>query len=289
MQSVVAGAALIFPDSLDPSRVWEALAAQRSTWMQASAGFLELLARYLRSQPVAESLSLRFVRATSAAISPEVCAELAVRLGGPILPSYSSSEAGRISMVFPPPAVTKPGSVGTPVQPMAIVDRHGNPVGVNVEGEIRLHEPRVFAGYLDDPEGTAAARAPGGWFRTGDTGYLDEDGFLFLTGRRNELINRGGEKIAPAEVDAVLHGRAEVAEAAVFPVPDSRFGEDIVAAVVLEPGQIVSPRELRTWLLDRLAPHKVPRRIWFVDALPRTATGKVQRGELTRRWQEAHG
>jgi acyl-CoA synthetase (AMP-forming)/AMP-acid ligase II len=289
LEVVIVGAALVFPATLDPSHVWDAMIAERPNWMQASAGFLELLARCLQGRPAPASLSLRFVRVTSAAISPAVCAALAQRLGGPILPSYSSSEAGMISMTFPPPAMSKPGSVGQPVQVMSIVDQGGSRVGANVEGEIWLQEPRVFAGYLDDPEGTAAVRTPGGWFRTGDMGYLDEDGFLFLTGRCNELINRGGDKIAPAEVDAVLFAHPAVAEAAAFPAPDERFGQDIVAAVVLEPGRIVSPRELRTWLLGRLAPHKVPRRIWFVDVLPRTASGKVQRGELALRWQEKQG
>jgi acyl-CoA synthetase (AMP-forming)/AMP-acid ligase II len=289
LQGVVAGSALIYPTALDPAQVWEAMRAVRPTWMQASAGFLALLARYLRSRPAAESLSMRFVRATSAAISREVCKELAQRLGGPILPSYSSSEAGRISMVLPPPALNKPGSVGRPVQAMVIVDEQGAAVGAGVPGEIWLHEPRVFAGYLDDPDATAAARAPDGWFRTGDVGYLDEDGFLFIAGRRNELINRGGDKIAPAEVDAVLKDHPAVGDAGCFAIRDEQFGEDIVAAIVLEPGHAASPRELRTWLLGRLAPHKVPRRIWFVDDVPKTDSTKVLRRELARRWGATHG
>jgi acyl-CoA synthetase (AMP-forming)/AMP-acid ligase II len=289
LQGIVAGSALIFPEALDPDCVWGAMRAERPTWMQASSGFLELLTRYLRGRPASESVPLRFVRATSAAISSEIREELAQRLGGPVLPSYSSSEAGRISMALPPPAVNPPGSVGKPVQELAIVDEQGVAVRSGVVGEIWLHAPRVFAGYLDDPDATAAALAPGGWFRTGDTGYLDEDGFMFLTGRRNELINRGGAKIAPVEVDSVLLAHPTVSDAACFAVPDERFGEDIVAAVVLEPGRAASPRELRTWMLGHLAPHKVPRRIWFVDVLPRTLSTKVQRGELARRWRAGHG
>ena len=193
-------------------------------------------------------------------------------------------------MIFPPPAMNKPGSVGTPCSPWRSSTGTGTRLAPTSRGKSgctsRASSPAISTIRR---KGQQRRGRPGGWFRTGDTGYLDEDGFLFLTGRRNELINRGGDKIAPAEVDAVLLCRSEVAEAAVFPVPDSRFGQDVVAAVVLEPGQTVSPRELRTWMLERLAPHKVPRRIWFVETLPRTATGKVQRGELARRWQEAHG
>jgi acyl-CoA synthetase (AMP-forming)/AMP-acid ligase II len=147
--------------------------------------------------------------------------------------------------------------------------------------------PAVFTGYLDDPAANAAAFTPDGWFRTGDIGYLDEDGFLYLQGRANEIINRGGENIAPAEVDRVLQSHPAVAEAAVFGVPDARFGEDLIAAVVIRAGMSVSPRELRAWMLDRLSPSKTPHRLWVIDAIPRTPTGKVQRGELARLWAEA--
>ena len=148
-----------------------------------------------------------------------------------------------------------------------------------------MRGPRIITAYIDDPIANETTFMPDGWFRTGDLGFLDSDGFLFITGRVKELINRGGTKIAPGEVDTVLLAHPAVRAAAAFPAPDARLGEDIVAAVVLEPGQSLSPRALRSWMLDRLAPYKVPRRIWFVDDLPRTASGKVQRGELARRWK----
>ncbi|MGH2617903.1 MAG: AMP-binding protein, partial [Thermomicrobiales bacterium] len=286
-QSIVAGSALILPPLSDVARFWETLLAEGPTWMQASAGFLELLARFVRSNPsLPPPTSLRFVRVTAAAITPAVCDELANYLSAPVLPSYSSSEAGRISMALPPPATTKPGSVGKPVQEVKIVGAGDAAAGAGIDGEIWVRGPRVFAGYLDDPATNATVLMPDGWFRTGDTGYLDHDGFLYITGRVNELINRGGDKIAPVEVDEVLLSHPAVQAAAAFAVPDERLGEDIVAAVVLAKGQTVSPRELRCWMLDRLAVPKVPRRIWFVDTLPMTATGKAQRVELTRLWLE---
>jgi acyl-CoA synthetase (AMP-forming)/AMP-acid ligase II len=174
------------------------------------------------------------------------------------------------------------------VQEIRIVN-DGVDVAPGAEGEIWVRGPSVVSGYLDDSELNAAAFTADGWLRTGDVGYLDEDGFLFLTGRLKELINRGGAKISPTEVDAVLLAHPGVNEAASFAAPDERLGEDIVAAVIAVEGATLSPRELRTWMLDRLVPHKVPRRIWFVDDLPRTPTGKVQRGELARRWHEEHG
>jgi acyl-CoA synthetase (AMP-forming)/AMP-acid ligase II len=155
-------------------------------------------------------------------------------------------------------------------------------------GEIVIRGPTLFPGYLDDAEANAAAFLADGWFRTGDVGYCDEDGFLYLTGRLDEQINRGGDKIAPVEVDRVLLGHPAVAEAAVFGVPDARLGEDIIGAVVFRPGMTATARELRRWMLDRLSFYKTPRRIWMMERLPRTATGKVRRRELARLWADTH-
>jgi acyl-CoA synthetase (AMP-forming)/AMP-acid ligase II len=257
--------------------------------MFASAGLLEMLAIFLRDHPAPrQPSSLRLVRVTSAPISPAVCEELEQRLGAPVLVSYSSTEMGLIATALPPPAAHKPGSVGKPFLNLRIVAADGRDAGPGAEGEVWVRGAKLARGYIDDPETNASVLAPGGWFRTGDAGYLDEDGFLFLTGRVNELINRGGEKIAPAEVDAVLLAHPGVRAAAAFAVPDARLGEDVVAAVVPWDGQRLSARELRAWMLDRLSPHKAPRRIWFVEDLPRTALGKVQRSGLRRRWLEQH-
>jgi acyl-CoA synthetase (AMP-forming)/AMP-acid ligase II len=283
--TIVAGGALIVPPSGDIGASWHAIARERPTWMSTSAGYLEVLARSFRQRPPRSMRpSLRFVQVTAAPIAPETCRALERQLGAPILPRYSSTEAGAIAMTLPPPARAKPGSVGQPVQEVRIVGPDEEDVAPGQEGEIWVRGPRVMSGYLDDAEATAAALLPGGWYRTGDVGYLDEDGFLFLTGRRNELINRGGEKIAPAEVDGILQTHPAIAEAATFAVPDARLGEDIVAAVVLREGVTIRAWELRAWLLERLSPAKVPRRFWIVEDLPRTETGKVRRGALRERF-----
>jgi acyl-CoA synthetase (AMP-forming)/AMP-acid ligase II len=291
LQAVTTGSSLIFPPPGVIGRQWEIIAAERPTWLSAAAGYLELLGRYLegRTTPV-EPSSLRFVLVTSAATSQTTCKTVERELGAPVYTRYSSSEAGAIAAVLPPPAAApKPGSEGQPIQEVQIVAADGIAVGPNIAGEIWVRGPRVFSGYLDDPEANAATFLPDGWFRTGDVGYLDADGFLYLTGRLNELINRGGEKIAPAEVDEVLNAHPAVSAAAVFAVPDERFGQDVVAAVVLERGQTATPRQLRRWMLDRLAPIKVPRRIWFLDDLPLTLSGKVQRGVLADRYVSRQG
>ena len=287
-QVLASGSALIYPPATEFGRQWEIIEGEHPTWMSVASGYLELLVRYLAARPPrTEPSSLRYVMVTSAPISPATCEMLERQLGAPVYPRYSSSEAGRIAETLPPPAPkAKPGSVGRPVQEVQIVDAEGNVVSPGVMGEIWVRGPRVVPGYVDDPEATAAAFLPGGWYRTGDVGYFDDDGFLFLTGRLNEMINRGGEKIAPPEVDQVLLSHPAVSAAAVFAVPDARLGQDIVAAVVLKDGQTSTPRQLRRWMLNRLSPHKAPRRIWFLDALPLTPSGKVQRGELARRWQE---
>jgi acyl-CoA synthetase (AMP-forming)/AMP-acid ligase II len=289
LHGIAAGASLIFPVTTDLGDYWDAIERERPTWMHASAGFLELLLRWLRANPGRPApSSLRFVRVTAAPIAPESCDELARRLGAPVLPGYSTSETGIIATAMPPPAPYKPGSTGRPAQEIRMVN-DGVDMAPGAEGEIWVRGPSVVSGYLDDPELNATAFTADGWLRTGDVGYLDEDGFLFLTGRLKELINRGGAKVAPTEVDAVLLAHPGVNEAASFAAPDERLGEDIVAAVIAVEGATLSPRELRTWMLDRLAAHKVPRRIWFVDDLPRTESGKVQRGELARRWEAAQG
>jgi acyl-CoA synthetase (AMP-forming)/AMP-acid ligase II len=285
--SLVAGAAVIFPPAVDLPTLWATLEAERSTWLFPSAGLTEVLARFLRGQPaLSRPGALRFVRVTAAPIAAAVCDDLAQRLDAPVLPSYSTTETGLIATALPLPARHPPGSVGRPILDLQIVGPAGDDLGPGGAGEVWVRGDKLFAGYLDDPERNAAVLRPGGWFRTGDIGFLDEEGFLFLTGRLSELINRGGAKIAPAEVDAVLTAHPAVRAAASFGVPDARLGEDLVAAVVLEPGQRASAWELRSWMLARLSPHKVPRRLWFVTELARTELGKVQRGALSRLWQE---
>jgi acyl-CoA synthetase (AMP-forming)/AMP-acid ligase II len=228
---------------------------------------------------------LRCIHSTAGPLSPDEMGRLEATLGAPILNGYGMTEATAIAGERYLGSQRVPGSVavGPPWCEVRIVDERNQPVAPGESGEIVVQGPRVFAGYLDDAEANAAAFLPGGWFRTGDVGYLN-DGVLFVSARRNELINRGGEKIAPADIDYILLTHPAVADAAVFAIPDARLGEDIVAAVVLKPDMTVSQRELRSWMLDRLSPYKVPRRIWMIGALPRTRTGKVQRGALADRF-----
>ncbi len=284
---IFVGASQISIPWLDLSAVAKWLDAYQPTYFSTTPAVLRILAADRGALHDAfRRAPIRCVHSAAAPLPAAELRELETMIGAPILNGYGMSEAIGIAGDLFPLTRRVPGSVGTPWCDVRFVDERGEPVADHEIGEIVVRGPRVFAGYLDDPEATAAAFLPGGWFRTGDLGFLDDAGFLHLTGRRNEIVNRGGEKIVPRDVDDVLGAHPNVAEAAVFAVADARLGEDVVAAVVLKPGASSSARELRAWMLDRLAPFTVPRRIWFVEALPRTATGKVQRGELARRWDE---
>jgi acyl-coenzyme A synthetase/AMP-(fatty) acid ligase len=280
--ALVAGSTFVPVDRSALGSLLDCLDTSAPTWLYLPAGIVRRLDEALAREPGRRlPPSLRFVRFTSAAIPPEALAGMERRFGVPIYPEYSSNEAGVIARVLPPPAARKPGSVGIPFLEVRIVDASARELPAGTEGEIIVRGPTVTRG------GVEVSFLPGGWLRTGDLGFLDRDGFLFVTGRTTEIINRGGSKVVPAEVDEALLAHPAVAEAAVFAIPDQALGEDVAAAVVLTPGATLTPRDLRWWLLGRLSRHKVPRCIRFVETLPRTPTGKVRRGELRRGWAEA--
>ena len=222
--------------------------------------------------------ALRFVRSSSAALPRSVFDRLGDLFNVPVLEAYGMTEATHQMTCNPlPPASVKPGSVGlaTGIE-VGILDKENRLLPAGHRGEVVIKGPTVVDGYEDNPEANATAFVDG-WFRTGDEGFLDDDGYLFLTGRLKEQINRGGEKISPLEVEEVLLGHPVVVEAVVFAVPHDKLGEDVGAAVVLADGRDPDEQELRTYLGEQLAAFKVPRRISFVTEIPKGATGKVQR------------
>jgi acyl-CoA synthetase (AMP-forming)/AMP-acid ligase II len=203
-------------------------------------------------------------------------ADMEERFGAPVVEAYGMTEAAhQMASNFLPPGARKPGSVGrgTGVQ-ITILDDKGNALATGSRGEVAIKGPNVFSGYEENPEANAASFADG-WFRTGDEGFVDSDGFLVLTGRIKELINRGGEKISPREVDETLLAHGAVSEAVCFGIPDKVYGEEVAAAVVLQ-GE-ASESELIAHCKSLLADFKAPKVIYIIDAIPRTATGKVQR------------
>jgi amino acid adenylation domain-containing protein len=231
-----------------------------------------------RTGPEPRRSSLRFIRSCSAALPPRVMAELENVFSVPVIESYGMTEAAHQMASNPlPPGTRKPGSVGRAAGPeIGIMDDSGSLVGPCRTGEIVIRGPNVMAGYAANPSANQSAFS-GGWFRTGDQGRLDEEGYLFISGRTKEIINRGGEKISPREIDEALLDHPAVAQALAFAVPDSRLGEDVAAAVVLRPGASSSEAELREFAAQRLADFKVPRKIVVLDELPKGPTGKPRR------------
>src|SRR5258708_35457195 len=176
-----------------------------------------------------------------------------------------------------PPRVRRPGSVGVAaLTQVAILDEHGKQLPPLTPGEVVIRGPNVTRGYENNPNANARAFT-NGWFRTGDQGVLDEAGYLRLTGRLKELINRGGEKVSPLEGDEVLMDHPAVQQCVTFAVPHDKLGEEVAAAVVLREGKTCTDRELREFAEKRLADYKVPRTILFLAEIPKGATGKLQR------------
>jgi acyl-CoA synthetase (AMP-forming)/AMP-acid ligase II len=278
---LITGGSIGFPLSPSSLDVDEWLGALRPTWYSAGPTLHRFMFDKTKSLPnVGSTHSLRFVVSGGAPLTWEVREGLSRSLGVPVLEHYGSSEAAQISANLPPPGPFKPGTCGIPAKDtVKIVAESGREVSAGEHGEILLGGPTVTSGYLDAPELNDASFVEG-WFRTGDIGSLDGDGFLTIHGRKTEMINRGGEKISPAEVDEALQRHPEVAEAAAFAVPHPRLGEDVAAAVVLREGSTVTALKLREFLLASLAQFKIPRRIVFVERLPKGATGKVQRQRL---------
>jgi acyl-CoA synthetase (AMP-forming)/AMP-acid ligase II len=293
VSALASGGSCLVPSSFDASAWRQWLRDPRATWMITTPSELDLALDAVPANSGTAGTAgsrLRLIMAGGQAMPMATAARAERCLGARVLERFGMSEAMYIAWSGPSPSEQRAGSCGRPLAAeIRILDDDGREISPGSVGEIVIRGPTLFPGYLDDPAANAAAFLPDGWFHTGDIGRVDEEGFLYLTGRLKEQINRGGEKIAPTEVDRVLAQHPAVAAAAAFAVSDARLGEDIVAAVVLRPGMTASQRELRHWMLDRLSAFKTPRRIWFVDDLPRTGTGKVQRGELARRWHEAQG
>ena len=288
--SLFSGGCCVATPGMDPQSAPRWLADHRPTWFVSTPTDLTMLldAAAAGGEPLAgPSSRLRAVRLGAQPLPPDLIERAERSLGALVFDGFGMTEASYVTGQGPDPDERRAGAVGPPLfSEIRVLGADGGDLPPGKTGEIVIRGETLFPGYLDDPAANAAAFLPGGWFRTGDLGRFDEAGHLFLSGRSVEQINRGAEKIAPVEVDTALLAHPAVAEAAVFAVPDARLGEDIVAAVVLRPGRTATARELRGWLLRTLSPFKVPRRVWQVDALPRTSTGKVQRGVLARRWRE---
>jgi oxalate---CoA ligase len=256
----------------------------KPTWYTAVPTMHQaILARAGHNKEVIARHPLRFVRSSSAPLPPQVIAELEATFNAPLIEAYGMTEAAHQMACNPLRGVRKPGSVGVAAGPeISIMDEKGRLLGPGSIGEIVIRGDNVTAGYENNHAANAAAFV-NGWFRTGDQGVMDADGYVSLTGRLKEIIIRGGEKISPREVDEALMDHPAVLQVVTFAVPHDKLGEDVAAAVVLRDGATASEAELRAFLSERLAAFKTPRKIIFLAEIPEGATGKLQRIGLAQK------
>ncbi len=279
LSSVSAGACVVCTPGFNALKIFQWFKDVDPTWYTAVPTMHQaIMARASRNLEIVGGMRLRFARSSSSSLPPPVMAEVEKTFNCPVIEAYGMTEAAHQMASNPlPPADRKPGSVGQAAGPeVAIMDFDGNAVSQGGEGEICIRGGNVFSGYENNPEANAEA-FHGDWFRTGDQGFLDTEGYLTISGRLKEIINRGGEKIAPREVDDVLQAHDAVAQVVTFAMPHDKLGEDVAAIVVLVEGQEATERELKDYAAKKLADFKVPRTILFKDEIPKGATGKLQR------------
>ena len=270
------GGTVVVPRKFNPLGFRPLMEGTRPTWFSASPTPHSLILSRLGDKRPPGSERLRFIRSCSSALAPAQMQQMEDVFGVPVLEAYGMTEASHQMASNPlPPARRLPGSVGrgTGVD-IAILDEAGAHLPTGSSGEVGVRGPNVIEGYENNPQANASSFTHG-WFRTGDLGVLDGDGYLVLLSRIKELINRGGEKIAPREIDEALEAHPAVKEAVSFGVPHPTWGEQVAAAVVVS--EPVTEKELVTFCRSRLADFKVPSRLYFVDTIPKTPTGKIQR------------
>jgi len=287
--SIAQGGSVICPPGFEAQRFFEWIDELKPTWYTGVPTIHQaILARAQDHREIIERRPLRLIHSTSSLLPPDVTAELERVFQVPVAETYGATETYIISRNPPFPGRRKPGSVGLPtICRVAIMGEHGSVLPPGQTGEVVVQGETVISCYDDNPEANESAFTEG-WFRTGDQGYVDDDGCLYLTGRIKEIINRGGEKISPREVDEVLLSHPDVAQAVTFAVAHPQLGEEVAAAVVPQPGASPEEEELRRFAAERLAHFKVPRRVLLLGELPKGPTGKLQRIGLAEKLGLCH-
>lgn len=277
MATLLSGGTVVVPTKFNALSFWRMVRENRVTWYSGVPTMHQLLLARTHHKP-AEAASLRFIRSCSAPLSPELIHKMEGLFGVPFVEAYGMTEAAHQMTSNPlPPRHRKAGSVGVGTGlRISIMDAEGNHLDTNQRGEIAIQGANVFRGYENNPEANARAFV-NGWFRTGDQGFLDSDCYLHLTGRIKDIIIRGGENIAPHEVDEVLLRHPAVAAAVTFGCAHPTLGEEVAAAVVLHETGGASESQLITHCREHLAEYKCPTKIYLVESIPTTATGKIRR------------
>ena len=277
MSTLVSGGTVVVPTKFNALSFWKTVGEHHVSWYSGVPTMHQLLLARAHHKP-AEAASLRFIRSCSAPLSPELIGKIEDLFGVPFVEAYGMTEAAHQMTSNPlPPRHRKAGSVGVGTGlRVRIMDKDGNDLGNDHRGEVAIQGANVFRGYDNNPEANARAFA-GDWFRTGDEGWLDEDCYLHLTGRIKDIIIRGGENIAPHEIDEVLLKHPAVAAAVTFGYAHPTLGEDVAAAVVLHEPHGATEKALIKYCRESLAEYKCPKKIYLVKSIPTTATGKVRR------------
>ncbi|KAF6229537.1 hypothetical protein HO173_011392 [Letharia columbiana] len=270
------GGSVIVPSRFSASEFWDNFITYKANWYTAVPTIHQIL---LRNPPPSNMPEIRFIRSCSSPLSPKTFSELERAFNAPVLEAYAMTEGAHQMTSNPlPPAKRYPGSVGIGQGvEVKILNAFGSEVPQGGEAEICIRGENVTKGYLNNPEANKTSFTQDGFFRTGDQGKQDEDGYVIITGRIKELINKGGEKISPVELDNVVSQNPSVAEAVCFAIADEMYGQDIGLAVVVKDGEKTTPEELRKWIATKVAKFKVPKQIFLTDNMPKTPTGKVQR------------
>lgn len=279
LASLAAGGSVSCTPGFNAFKFFSTLTEVRPTWYTAVPTMHQtILTLAGRNKDAIAGTPLRFIRSSSASLPPQVMEALEATFGVPVIESYGMTEASHQMASNPlPPRPRYPGAVGIAAGPeIAIMDEAGNLLPQGGLGEVVIRGRNVTDGYENNPSANASAFI-NGWFRTGDQGFLDPDGYLRLTGRLKELINRGGEKVSPLEVDAVIMDHPAVAQCLAFAMPHPMLGEEVACAIVLNEGSEATDHEIRDFAANRLAAFKVPRKVVFLQEIPKGATGKLQR------------
>jgi len=286
VSGLLAGSSIVLPRRFSASAFWPALAKYEATWFNAVPTIYSILLN--RPKEEAENLDLsrlRFGRSASAALPVSVLTTFREGFNTGIIETYGISETA--SQVTTNPKETskqKAGSAGKAQGcKVKIINQEGQELPPGQEGEIMVKGENVMKGYYKNPEATAEAVTPDGWFHSGDLGSLDEDGFVFITGRIKELIIRGGENIQPREIDEVLYSHSKIQDAATVGIPDPLWGEEVKSFVVLRPGEECSEEELLKYCGERLAAFKCPKSIAFIEEMPKSPGGKIIRRKLVEK------
>jgi long-chain acyl-CoA synthetase len=279
--AVCCGATVTMLPRFDPEKALEIIQRDGVTVFQGVPTMYNALL-HADSADSADASTLRMCMSGGAAIAVELIRAFEDKFGCIILEGYGLSETSPVASFNQPDRERKAGSIGTPIEgvEMEVWDDDGNALPQGEVGEIVIRGHNIMKGYWERPDATAAAIDSDGWFRTGDMAKIDEDGFFFIVDRKKDLIIRGGYNVYPREIEEVLYEHPAVREAAVVGVPDEALGEEVGAAVVLCKGESLTADELKAYVKEQVAAYKYPRKIWFIDELPKGPTGKILKREI---------